>query len=67
MELKEGFEPKKARVISMTPNEKCKISEFIHENLTKGLICPFHSPQTSVVFIILKTDGGKRVIADYQL
>lgn len=48
------------------PEEKKEISTFVQENLAKGFIWPSHSPQTSVIFLIPKKDGGKQVVTDYR-
>ena len=38
----------------------------MNDQLRKGYIRPSKSPQTSLVFFVLKKDGKKRVVQDYQ-
>ena len=38
----------------------------MEDQLRKGYIRPFKSPQTSPVFFVGKKDGSKRMVMDYQ-
>jgi len=38
----------------------------VEDQLRKGYIRPFKSPQTSPVFFVGKKDGSKRMVMDYQ-
>jgi len=49
----------------MSPTEQQEVRDFIDDQLKKGYIQPTKSPQTSLVFFILKKDGKKRMVQDY--
>jgi len=46
--------------------EREEIQEFVKDQLKKRYIRPLKSPQMSQVFFILKKDGKKRMMEDYQ-
>jgi transposase InsO family protein len=66
IELKEGFQPKKGRMINLSVQEQQEVSDFIDSQLAKGYIRPSKSPQTSPVFFVPKPDGKKRMVQDYR-
>ena len=46
--------------------EQKEVSEFVDEHLAKGYIRPSNSKQTSPIFFVLKKDGRKQMVQDYQ-
>ena len=65
IETKPGFEPKKARIIPLSPQEQKEVEEFLNNQLSKGYIRESKSPQTSAVFFVPKKDMKKRMVQDY--
>ena len=65
IDLKEGFEPKKAKVYPLSPEEQKEVAAFVEDQLAKGYIRPSKSPQTSPVFFVPKKDDKKRMVQDY--
>ena len=57
IDLKEGFKPKKGRIIPLSVQEQEEVSSFIDDQLKKGYIRPSKSEQTSPVFFVPKKDG----------
>ena len=57
IELKEGFMPKKEKVYSLSREEREEVQAFVEDQLRKGYIQPFKSPQTSPVHFVAKKDG----------
>ena len=49
-----------------SPTEQAEIDAFINDQLAKDYIRPSTSDQTLGVFFILKKDGKKRMVQDYQ-
>ena len=49
----------------MLREEREKFREFVKEQLRKGYIWLFKSPQTAPVFFVGKKDGKKRMVQDY--
>ncbi len=66
IDLKDTFQPKKGRLIPLSPTEQQEVSDFIDDQLSKGYIRPSKSPQTSPVFFVPKKDGRKRMVQDYR-
>jgi Reverse transcriptase (RNA-dependent DNA polymerase) len=66
IEMKPGFEPKKAKNILLSPQEQKEVEEFLNDQLSKGYIQESKSLQTSAVFFIPKKDLRKRMVQDYQ-
>ena len=66
IEMKPGYEPKKAKNIPLSPQEQKEVEEFLNDQLSKGYIRESKSPQTSAVFFIPKKDMRKRMVQDYQ-
>ena len=66
IDLKEGFVPKKGRIYPLSRVEREEVQEFVKDQLRKRYIRPSKSPQTSLVFFVLKKDGKKRMVQDYQ-
>jgi len=56
----------KARVYSLSRNEKEEVQKFIDEHSKKGYIRPSKLPQTLPVFFVSKKDGGKCIVMDYR-
>ena len=50
----------------MSRNERDEVQKFVDEHLKKGYIRPSKSEQTLLVFFVVKKDGGKRMVMDYQ-
>jgi len=65
IELKEGFMPRKGKVYSLSREEREEVQKFIEDQLRKGYIQPFKSPQTSPVHFVAKKDGTWRMVQDY--
>lgn len=66
IDLKEGFEPKRAKVYRLHPENEKAFNDFIDENLAKGYIRPSDSPQASGFFFVPKKDGRVRPCQDYR-
>jgi len=66
IEMKPGYEPKKAKNIQLSPQEQKEVEEFLNDQLSKGYIQESKSPQTSAVFFVPKKDMRKRMVQDYQ-
>jgi len=64
--LREGFVPKKEKIYPLSRIEREEVQEFVKDQLRKGYIRPSKSPQTSLVFFVLKKDRKKRMVQDYQ-
>ena len=65
IDLKEGFVPKKGKIYPLSRVEREEVQEIVKDQLKKGYIRPSKSPQTSLVFFVLKKDGKKRMVQDY--
>jgi hypothetical protein len=66
IDMKPGFEPKKAKIIPLSPQEQKEVEEFLNDQLSKGYIQESKSPQTSAVFFVPKKDMRKRMVQDYH-
>jgi len=66
IDMKEGFVLRKGKVYPLSREEREEVREFIQEQLRKGYIRPFKSPQTAPVFFVGKKDGKKRMVQDYR-
>ena len=66
IDLREGFVPKKGKIYLLSRVERAEVQEFVKDQLRKGYIRPSKSPQMSPVFFVLKKDGKKRMVQDYQ-
>ena len=66
IDLKPGFEPKKAKIIPLSPQEQKEVEEFLNDQLSKGYIRESKSPQTAAVFFVPKKDMRKRMVQDYR-
>ena len=66
IDLREGFVPKKGKIYPLLRVEREKVQEFIKDQLRKGYIRPSKSLQMSLVFFVLKKNGKKRMVQDYQ-
>jgi len=66
IELKEGFVPRKGKVYSLSRDEREEVQAFVEDQLRKGYIQPSKSPQTSPVHFVVKKDGKRRMVQDYQ-
>ena len=65
IELKEGFVPRKGKVYSLSRDEREKVQAFVEDQLRKGYIWPFKSPQTLPVHFVAKKDRKRRIVQDY--
>ena len=65
-DLREGFVPKKGKIYPLSRVEREEIQEFLKDQLRKGYIRPLKSLQMSPVFFVLKKDGKKRMVQNYQ-
>ena len=66
IDLKEDFPLKKGRLIPLSVDEQKEVEAFLDDQLSKGYIRPSNSQQTSPVLFVLKKDGKKRMVQDYQ-
>jgi hypothetical protein len=66
IDMKEGFEPKSFKNYNLTPEEQKELDKFLDENLEKGYIWLFQSPQVSPFFFVKKKDGRLQPCQDYQ-
>ena len=66
IELKERFMPRKGKVYSLSREEKEEVQAFVEDQLRKGYIRPFKSPQMSPVHFVEKKDGKRRMVQDYH-
>ena len=66
IDLRKGFVPKKRKIYPLSRVEGEEVQEFVRDQLRKGYIRLSKSPQTSLVFFVLKKDGKKRIVQDYQ-
>jgi len=66
IDLREEFKASKAKVYLLSRNERDKVQKFVNKHLKKGYIRPSKSEQTSPVFFVGKTDGGKHMVIDYR-
>jgi len=66
IDLREGFVSKKGKIYPLSRIEREEVQEFVKNQLRKEYIRPLKLPQTSLVFFMLKKDGKKRIVQDYQ-
>ena len=66
IETKEGFVSRKGKVYPLSRKEREEVRKFVQEQLRKGYIRPFKSPQTALVFFVGKKDGKKQMVQDYR-
>ena len=57
---------KKDKIYPLSRVEREEVQEFVKNQLRKGYIRPFKSPQMSLVFFVPKKDGKKRMVQDYS-
>jgi len=65
IELKKGFTPRKGKVYLLSREEREKVQTFVEDQLRKGYIQPFKSPQTLPVHFVSKKDSIQRIVQDY--
>jgi len=65
IELKKGFVPKKAKVYSLSREEREEVQAFVEDQLKKGYIQLSKSPQTLPVYFVAKKDRKQRMVQDY--
>ena len=65
IDLREGFVPNKGKIYPLSRIEREEIQEFVKDQLRKEYIRPSKSPQTSLVFFVLKKDRRKRMVQNY--
>ena len=66
IDLREGFVLKKGKIYPLSRVEREEVQEFVKDQLKKGYIRPSKLPQISLVFFVLKKNGKKRMVQDYQ-
>jgi len=66
IDLQEEFVPRKGRIYSLSRIEKEEVQAFMDSQLKKGYIQPSKSPQTLPVMFVLKKDGKRRMVQNYQ-
>ena len=66
IELKEGFVPKKEKIYSLLREKREEVQVFVGNQLRKGYIQSFKSPQTSPVYFVAKKNGTWRMVQDYR-
>jgi len=66
IDLRKGFVLEKGKIYLLSRVEREEVQEFVKDQLRKGYIRPSKSPQISPVFFVLKKDGKKRMVQDYQ-
>jgi len=66
IDLKEGFVLKKGKIYPLSRIEREEVQEFVKDQLRKKYIRLSKSPQMSPVFFVLKKDGKKKMVQDYQ-
>ena len=66
IELKEGFVPRKGKVYSLSRKKREEVQAFVENQLRKGYIQPFKSPQTLPVHFVAKKDRTQRIVQDYH-
>ena len=59
------FYAQKRKIYPLSRVEREEVQEFVKNQLRKGYIRLSKSPQTSLVFFVLKKDGKKRMVQDY--
>ena len=65
IELKESFQPKRAKVYPLSLVERKEVEELLKEYLDKGYVQESKSLQISLVFFVSKKDRTKRMVQDY--
>ena len=66
IDLREGFVLKRGKIHPLSRVEREEVQEFVKDQLRKGYIRPSKSPQMLPVFFVLKKDGKKRMVQNYQ-
>ena len=66
IELKKRFTPRKGKVYSLLREEREEVQMFVEDQLRKGYIQLSKSLQTSPVHFVVKKDGTRRMVQDYQ-
>jgi len=66
MNLRKEFVPKEGKIYLLSRIEREEVHEFVKDQLRRRYIRPSKSPQTSLMFFVLKKDGKKRIVQDYQ-
>jgi len=65
IDVREGFIPRKGKVYPLSREEREEVREFVKEQLWKGYIQLYKSPQMALVFFVGKKNGKKRMVQDY--
>ena len=63
---REGFVPRKGKVYSLSRKKREEVQAFVENQLRKGYIQPFKSPQTLPVHFVAKKDRTQRIVQDYH-
>jgi len=66
IDLQEEFVPKKGRIYPLSRIEREEVQAFVDSQLKKDYIQPSKSPQTLPVMFVLKKDGKRRMVQNYQ-
>lgn len=66
IDMKPRFEPTKAKIIPLSPQEQKEVEEFINDQLSKGYTRESKLPQMSAMFFVPKKDMKKRMVQDYH-
>jgi len=66
MDVREDFKASKAKVYSLSRNEREEVLKLVEEHLRKGYIRPLKLQQTSPVFFIEKKNEGKCMVMNYR-
>ena len=65
IDLKEIFKLQKERIYLLSKNKGEEIQNFVNDQLRKGYIRLFKSPQMLPVFFVSKKNRSKRIVMDY--
>jgi len=65
IDLKETFKLQKGRIYLLSKIEREEVQKFVEDQLRKGYIRLFKSPQTLPVFFVGKKNRSKQIVMDY--
>jgi len=58
--------PRNGKVYSLLREKREEVQKLVEDQLRKGYIQPFKSPQTSPVHFVAKKDSTQRMVQDYR-
>jgi hypothetical protein len=64
--LEDGFQPALRPLYSLSHPELEELKRWLHENLSKGIICTSSSPAAAPILFIKKGDGSLHLVVDYR-